>query len=327
MPFDQLKRRQFIALLSGAAACPRTAGAQNATRRIGVFVLPQDTSDNTPLFVETLAKLGWIEGRNVHIDYRTWNADPDSLRAAAAELIALHPDVIFAPALGLVAARAQTQTIPIVFVQFVDPVERGFVASLAKPGGNVTGFTSFEPSVGGKWLGLLKEIAPKLARSATLFNPDVAPHAPPYLHSVEAASRALGMATIAAPVRSDAEVEAFIAPLGRDGDGALLVIPDAFTIAHRQAIIRAAEGHRVPAIYSYRVFADDGGLMACGDDIAEEFRGAAGYVDRILKGAKPAELPVQEPTKYQLVINLKTAKALGLTVPNSMQLLADEVIE
>jgi putative tryptophan/tyrosine transport system substrate-binding protein len=322
---NDLRRRDFITLLGGAAvAWPWTAGAQNGTRRIGVFV--QDNTDTTPLFVETLGKLGWIEGRNVHIDYRTF-ADPESLHVAVAELIALHPDVIFAPGLSFLAARAQTQTIPIVFAQITDPVARGFVASLRRPGGNVTGFTNFEASLGGKWLGLLKEVAPKLARSATLFNPDVASHAPPYLRSVEAASRALSMETNAAPVRTDAEVETVVASLGRDGDGALLVIQDSFTIAHRQAIIRTTESHRVPAIYPDRVFADDGGLMAYGDDIGEQYRGAAAYVDRILKGGKPGELPVQEPTKYQLVINLKTAKAIGLTVPNSMQLLADEVIE
>jgi putative tryptophan/tyrosine transport system substrate-binding protein len=322
-----LRRREVITLLGGAAvAWPWTAGAQNGTRRIGVFV-ESGYEQGTMLLVENLGKLGWIEGRNVRIDYRTYSADPESLRAAAADLIALRPDVIFAPALSFVVTRAQTQTIPIVFVRIADPVGRGFVASLARPGGNVTGFTNFEPSIAGKWLGLLKEITPKLARSATMFGPDVAPHAPPFLRAVEAASRALGMETIAAPVRTDAEVETVVASLGRDGDGALLVVPDPFTYAHRQAIIRAAESHRVPAIYPDRVFANDGGLIAYNDDIGEQYRGAAAYVDRILKGGKPGELPVQEPTKYQLVINLKTAKALGLTVPYSMQLLADEVVE
>jgi putative tryptophan/tyrosine transport system substrate-binding protein len=228
---------------------------------------------------------------------------------------------------SFVATRAQTQTIPIVFARITAPVERGFVASLARPGGNATGFTNLEASAAGKWPELLKEVAPKLTRSATMFDPDVAPHAPFFLRAVEAASRALGMATIAAPVRTDAEVETVVASLGQDGDGALVVIQDAFTTTHRQTIIRAAESHRVPAIYPLRVFADDGGLMAYGDDTAEEFRGAAGYVDLILKGAKPAELPVQEPTKYQLVINLKTAKALGLEIPHNLLVIADEVIE
>jgi putative ABC transport system substrate-binding protein len=322
-----MRRRDFIAMVGAvAAAWPWTAGAQSGARRIGVLVAP-DSPDYVPLFVETLGKLGWVEGRNVHSDYRTPNADPESLRAAAADLIALRPDVIFAPGLSLVVARTQTQTLPIVFTQTTAPVERGFIASLARPGGNVTGFTNFEPSIGGKWLGLLKEATPKLARSATMFDPDVAPHAPYLLRSIEAGSHALGIATIAAPVRTDAEIETVVASLARDGDGALVVIPDPFTIAHRQAIIRAAASHRVPAIYSYRAFADDGGLMAYSADVAEQYRGAAGYVDRILKGAKPGELPVQQPTKYQFVINIKTAQALGLTIPLTLLARVDQVIE
>ena len=184
------------------------------------------------------------------------------MRAAAADLIAMRPDVIFAPGISLVVARAQTQTLPIVFTQTTAPVERGFVASLARPGGNVTGFTNFEPSIGGKWLGLLKEVAPKLARSTTMFNPDRAPHAPFLQRYIEAASQSFGIATIAAPVRTDGDVETVVASLARDGDGALIVIPDPFTIAHRQAIIRAVVSHRVLTIYSYGVFARDGGLMA-----------------------------------------------------------------
>ena len=323
-------RREFITLVGGTAlAWPLAARGQqpDRTRRIGVFdVAPGNEQETTLLFVRTLAKLGWIEGRNVHIDYRTYNSNPESLRTVAAELIASHPDVIFAVGVAFVAVRAQ-KTIPIVFVRVSAPVERGFVASLARPGGNVTGFANFPPSLAGKWLGLLKEVAPKLARSATIFDPDVAPHAPPFLRSVEAASRTIGMETIAAPVRTDAEVETVLASLARDADGALLVIPDTFTVAHRQVIIRLAETHRVPAIYPFRVFAYDGGLMAYSDDIRDEYRGAATYVDRILKGAKPADLPVQEPSKYQLVINLKTAKALGLDVPFGLTAGADEVIE
>jgi putative tryptophan/tyrosine transport system substrate-binding protein len=320
-------RRQFVtALCTAAAAWPWTAGAQSGTRRSGVLVAP-DSPAYVPLFVETLGKLGWIDGRNVHIDYQRPNADPESLRTAAADLIARRPDVIFAPGLSLVAARTQTQTLPIVFTQTTAPVERGFVASLARPGGNVTGFTNFEQSIGGKWLGLLKEVAPKLARSATMFDPDVAPHAPFLLRSIEAGSHALGIATIASPVRTDAEVETVVASLSQDGDGALIVIPDPFTIAHRLTIIRAAASHRVPAIYPYRLFADDGGLIAYSADIAEQYRGAAGYVDRILKGANPAELPVQQPTKYQLVINLKTAGSLGFTLAPLLLARADDVIE
>jgi putative ABC transport system substrate-binding protein len=323
-----MRRREFIGLLGGAtAAWPLASRAQtDRMRRIGVLMAP-DSPAYVPIFVETLGKRGWTEGRNVHIEYRTANAEPESLRAAAADLVALVPDAIFAPGLSLVVARTQTQTIPIVFTQITAPVERGFVASLARPGGNVTGFTNFEPSIGSKWLGLLKEVAPKLARSATIYNPEGAPHAPFLLRSIEAASNVLDVATIAAPVRTDAEVQTAIASLAGDADGALLVIPDTFTIAHRQAIIRAAAAHRVPAIYSYRLFADDGGLMAYSADIPEQYRGAADYVDRILKGAKPGDLPVQQPVKYEFVINLKTAQALGLSVPPTLLAIADNVIE
>jgi putative tryptophan/tyrosine transport system substrate-binding protein len=326
MAINIARRKLIAALYAAAAAWPWTAGAQSVTRRIGVLVAP-DSPAYVPIFVETLGKFGWIEGRNVHIEYRTSNADPESLRAAAADLVALRPDVIFAPGLSLVAARTQTQTLPIVFTQTTAPVERGFVASLARPGGNITGFTNFEQSIGGKWLGLLKEVSPKLARSATMFNPDGAPHAPFLLRSIEAASQALAITTIATPVRTDADVETVLASLARDGNAALIVIPDPFTIAHRQVIVGAAASHHVPAIYSYRLFADDGGLMAYSADIPEQYRGAAEYVDRILKGAKPGELPVQQPTKYQFVINLKTAKALGLTIPITLLARVDQVIE
>jgi putative tryptophan/tyrosine transport system substrate-binding protein len=322
-----MRRRDFIAALAGATApWPRAAGAQSGNRRIGVLTTT-DSLIYMPLFVETLGKLGWVEGRNVHIEYRRSDANIESLRVASADLVALHPDVIFAPALAFVAARTQTQTIPIVFTEITAPVERGFVASLARPGGNVTGFTNFDPSIGSKWLGLLKEVVPKLARSATIFDPDAAPHAAFLLRSLEAAAHELGIATIAAPVRADDEVETAVASLARDGGGALVVIPDTFTIDHRQAIIRAAASYHVPTMYSYRVFVDDGGLMAYSADIAEQFRDAADYVDRILKGAKPGELPVQQPTNYQFFINLKTAKALGLTIPAPVLSLAEELVE
>jgi putative tryptophan/tyrosine transport system substrate-binding protein len=322
-----MRRRDFIAALAGAMApWPWAAGAQSGNRRIGVLTTT-DSLIYMPMFVETLGKLGWVEGRNVHIEYRRSDANIESLRVASADLVALHPDVIFAPALAFVAARTQTQTIPIVFTEITAPVERGFVASLGRPGGNVTGFTNFDPSIGSKWLGLLKEVVPKLARSATIFDPDAAPHAPFLLRSLEAAAHELGIATIAAPVRADDEVETAVASLARDGGGALVVIPDTFTIDHRQAIIRAAASYHVPTMYSYRVFVDDGGLMAYSADIAEQFRDAADYVDRILKGAKPGELPVQQPTNYQFFINLKTAKALGLTIPAPILSLAEELVE
>jgi putative tryptophan/tyrosine transport system substrate-binding protein len=322
-----IARRTFVTAFCGAAAIwPWTAVAQSGSRRIGVLMAP-DAPPYVPFFIEALSKLGWTEDRNVHIDYRKSNADPASLRSAAVELLALRPDVIFAPGLSMVVARTQTQTVPIVFTQTTAPVERGFVASLARPGGNITGFTNFEPSIGGKWLGLLKEVAPKLARSATMFNSEGAPHAPFLQRSIEEASQALGITTIAAPVRTDADVDNVVASLAQDGDGALIVIPDPFTIAHRQAIIRAAATDRVPTMYSYRAFVDDGGLMGYSADIPEQYRGAANYVDRILKGAKPADLPVQAPTKYELVINLKTARAISLDIPPMLLARADEVIE
>jgi putative ABC transport system substrate-binding protein len=302
------------------------AGAQIGLPQVGLLTAP-DSRDYVPAFVKRLRSLGWTEGGNVHIEYRMPSVDPESIHAAAAELVALHPGVIFAPGLSFVLTRAQIQIIPVVFTQTTAPVERGLVASLARPGGNATGFTNFEPSIGGKWLGLLKEIAPNLARSAIMFNPIGAPHAPSLISSVEAASRALGVTTVAAPVSSDTEAEAVVASLARAGNGALIVIPDPFTIAHRQAIIRAAASHRVPTIYSYRLFVDDGGLMAYSADVTEQYRGAADYVDRILKGAKPRDLPVQQPTKYEFVINLKTAKALGLTTPRTLLATADEVIQ
>jgi putative tryptophan/tyrosine transport system substrate-binding protein len=320
-----MRRREFIRLLGGAAAWPVAAGAQIAARRIGVLMAP-DVPQYIPFFVEALGKLGWTDGRNVHIDYRRSNADFESLRAAAADLLALRPDVVFAPGLSMLVARTQTQTIPIVFTQIAAPVERGFVASLARPGGNLTGFTNFEPSVGGRWLGLLKEVAPKLARSGTMFHPDAAPHAPFFMRSIETASQALGITTSAVPVRTDADVETVIASLAHD-DGALIVVPDPFTIAHRQAIIRAVAARRIPAMYSYRLFVDDGGLMAYSDDISAQYRGAAGYVDRILKGANPGELPVQQPNKYQFVVNLKTAKMLGFEFHPQLLATVDEVIE
>jgi putative ABC transport system substrate-binding protein len=321
-----MRRREFIAGVAGAAVLPWTASAQSGGRRIGILMAP-DAQEYVRFFLEALDKLGWVDGRNVHVEYRMANGDVQSLRAAAADLIGLRPEVIFTPGLSLVAARAVTQTIPIVFTQTTAPVERGFVASLGRPGGNVTGFTNFEPSIGSKWLGLLKEVAPKVRRLATIFNPDGAPHAPFLLSYIEAASKALNIATIAAPIRTDAEAESAIVAIARDDDGALVVIGESFTIAHRQTIIQAAAKNRIPSIYSYRIFADDGGLMSYEANIAEQYRGAASYVDRILKGAKPGDLPLQQPNKYEFIINLKTAKALGLTIPETLLATADEVIQ
>jgi putative ABC transport system substrate-binding protein len=317
-----LSRRRLMASSAASFAWGRIARAQNGLRRIGTF----RSEGNTEILIAELGRLGWIEGKNVLIEQRE-QSNPDVIRASAQELIALKPDVIVAPALSVWTVRDLTKTIPIVFTQIVAPVERGLVASLARPGGNITGFTNADGAIGSKWLGLLKEAAPKLIKTATLFDPDDAPQAPFYQRSIEAASRTLGIDNATVPVRTNAEIEAAVAALPPDGKGALIVPPDNFTALHGKTIIEAATRHRVPAIYPFRFFADEGGLLAYGDDAGDEYRGAADYVSRILNGANPGDLPVQEPTRYQLVINLKTAKAMDLTFPATMLVRADEVIE
>jgi len=324
-------RRDFIAGLGGAAAWPLAARAQQGerVRRIGVL-MPADESD--PLakiivsaFTQALADLGWIDGCNVRMDLRWHGDDINRIRALAQELVGLQPDIILtATTPATVAVLRETRTIPIVFLSVSDPVATGIVARLDRPSGNTTGFVNLEASLGGKWLELLSEIAPGLKRAAIMFNPDTAPTSA-YMPSFEAAARSLKVVPIITPVHSDAEIETAIIALGREPGGGLVV--PAFQVARRASINSAAARNKVPAVYYQSAFARDGCLLSYAVDPLDLLRHAASYVDRILRGAKPGDLPVQFPTKFEMVINLKTAKALGLTVPQSILLRADEVIE
>jgi putative ABC transport system substrate-binding protein len=331
-----MKRRDFIAGIGSAAAWPLAARAQqpDRMRRIGVL-LGYDESDpegkaELAGFTQGFAELGWIDGRNVRIDVRWAPGSVDRMRTFAKELVELQPRVIVANSTPATAAlQRETRTIPIVFVVVSDPVGAGFVASLTRPGGNITGFINMEGPMGGKWLQLLTEIAPSVKRVAIMFNPDTAPGGGSYyLPSFEAAARSLKVAPIAAPVHSDAEIETVITALGREPVGGLVVMPDVFTLERRAPIILAAARNNVPADYPWSfVVAREGGLFSYGPDLVDIFHRSASYVDRILRGEKPAELPVQLPVKFKMAINLKTAKALGLTVPSTLLAVADEVIE
>jgi putative ABC transport system substrate-binding protein len=279
-------------------------------------------------FREELQKLGWAENRNMRIDTRWSPVDPEATQRFAKELVALQPDLTFSHNTPTTAALLQqTRTIPIIFATVADPVGSGFVASFARPGGNVTGFTTLDPTMPGKWLELFKEIAPRVARVAMLFNPVTATYAEIYLNPLKAAAASLAVEAIAAPVHDTSELEAVIAALAREPNSGLIAMPDSFTIAHRLEITSLAARYRLPAVYQYRYYAELGGLLSYGNDPLDNCRRAASYADRILKGAKPSELPVQAPVKFELVINLKTARALGLDVPLLLQQRADEVIE
>jgi ABC-type uncharacterized transport system substrate-binding protein len=329
-----MRRRQFITLLGSATAWPIAARAQqpDVVRRIGVLMItaetdPQAQADRAP-FAKQLQHLGWTEGQNVRIDYRWAAGDLSHLPALAAELVGLRPDLIVAQGTpGLAAAQQATRTLPIIFTNVTDPVGQGFVESLAHPGGNITGFALFEFSMGGKWLEVLKMLAPSTKQVALLFNPPMAPYATLYFRSVEAAAPRFGIQPFSMEIDDEAGVERRLSGLGREPNSGLIVLLDAFTHVHRDFIIGQAARHQIPTIYTVRVFAESGGLVSYGVNLADQFRQAAIYVDRILKGTKPADLPIQQPTKFELVINLKTAKALGLTVPLIMQMTADEVID
>jgi putative ABC transport system substrate-binding protein len=328
-----IARRALIAALGGAAAWPLAAWAQQGDRlrRIGVLM---QFDENDPVaktygsaFTQALAGLGWAAGRNVRMDVRWAGGEINRFRAAAQELVGLQPDIIVTG--GTAATRAvqrETRTIPIVFVGVSDPVASGIVARLNQPSGNITGFAIWEATLGGKWLELLSEIAPGLKRAAITFNPDTAPVSV-YMPSLETAARSLKIEAITAPVHSDVEIETAIIALGREPAGSLVVAPNAFMTAHRASIISAAARNNVPAVYPSSAFARDGGLLSYGPDPVDTFGRAATYVDRILRGEKPGDLPVQFPTKFEMVLNLKTAKALGLAVPRSILLRATEVIE
>jgi putative ABC transport system substrate-binding protein len=328
-----IRRRDFITLLGGAAAWPLAARAQQGdrVRRIGWLM---GLDENDPLakfevsaFTQALAGLGWAEGRNVRMDLRWHGGDINRIRARAQELVGLQPDIILADSTpATVAVQRETRTIPVVFVTVADPVASGLVPRLNQPGGNITGFANLEPSMGGKWLELLSEIAPGLKRAAIMFNPDSGPYSIS-MPAFETAARSLKVAPITAPVHSDAEIETAIIALGHEPGGGVLVLGGAFTVAHRASIISAAARSNVPAVYNVSELARDGGLLSYGPDRVDIWRRAATYVDRILRGEKPGDLPVQFPTKFEMVLNLKTAKALGLRVPQSILLRADEIIE
>jgi len=316
-----MRRREFIAGLGSAAAWPPAARAQPAerARRVGVLMGGDQNDPKAKAllsaFVQGLSELGWIDGGNLRMDVRWGGGDINRRsRALAQELVGLQPDVTFATNTpGTAAFQRETRTIPIVFVGVSEPIASGLVASLNQPGGNITGFALYETPLVGKWLELLLEIAPGLNRAAIMFNPDTAP-ASAFMRSFETAVRSLKIEPITAPVHDDAGIETVINALGREPQGGLVVMPDTFTFVHRAPIISAAARNNVPAVYYRSDFARDGGLLSYGPDAVDTFRRAATYVDRILRGAKPAELPVQFPTKFEMVLNLKTAKALGLTV-------------
>ena len=330
-----MRRREFITLLGGlASSWPIAATAQQSERerRIGVLMsnVESDPFGQTLVaaFQVALSKLGWTEDSDLRIELRWGAADADKIRTFAKELVDLRVDAILAHTTPVTEALArETRTIPIVFAVVSDPVGSGFAASVAHPGGNITGFTNLDPAMGGKWVALLKEVAPRTVRMALLFKPALAGPFQYYMPSIQGAASSLAIQVSMAPVDTKDEIEGVIAEQARDPGGGLIMLPDLFSVANRDLIIALTARYGVPAIYFNRYFAESGGLIAYSDDFAEEFRQAAGYIDRILKGAKPGDLPVQAPTKFQLSINLKTAKALGLTVPQSLLATADQVIE
>jgi ABC-type uncharacterized transport system substrate-binding protein len=330
-----MRRRDFITALGGTvAACPLFARAQlgERMRRVGVLMgrVESDTEGQARVaaFREQFQKLGWIEGRTIGIDIRWQTPDAESLHRLAKELVALQPDVILSESTPPTAALLQqTRTIPIVFAVVSDPIGSGFVANLARPGGNATGFLNIEGLLGSKWMELLKEIAPRVARVAFTYNPTAAPYAEIYLKPFKVAAASLGVESVGAPVPDVSKLEAVIGAHARAPNGGLIVMPDAFMNMHRARVVSLAAHYRLPAVYAYRLNAEIGGLLSYGFDTHNNFRRAASYVDRILKGEKAGELPVQAQDKFELVINLKTAKALGIDVPATLLARADEVIE
>jgi putative ABC transport system substrate-binding protein len=330
-----MRRREFLGLLGGAAATwPVDAQAQQPERIRLIGVLggfPENDPEHQRRFaalLQGLREFGWIEGKNFRIEYRWVTNDVERMRANVQELVKLHPDLLLAdnanpPA--IVALQKETTTIPILFVNTAEPTSEGITSSLSRPSSNVTGFTNFEYSVSGKWMDLLKKVAPNVARAALLFNPDTAPHGFSYVRSFEAAAALWAVEPNTMTVRDVAEMERALAALGR-GNG-LIVCHDTFNATNRKAIYALASQYQLPAVYPFRFFAVDGGLMSYGPDVVEIHRRSASYIDRILKGESPANLAIQQPTKYELVINMKTAKTLGLVVPQTLLSVADEVIE
>jgi putative ABC transport system substrate-binding protein len=328
-----MERREFITLLGGAAAWPLAARAQQGERmrRIGVLMgVSEDdpeTKARVAAFQRGLERRGWLEGRNLHLDYRFTAARGERLPALAKELVALQPDLILAHSTGAAAAlQRESRTIPIVFVNVSDPIGSGFVASLARPGGNLTGVLHLEASIVGKWLAMLKEIAPRLTHATLLANRKTTPY-DYFLRSAQAVTSSLAIELVPSHVETAADIERAVESVARVPDSSLVLPPDVTTVTHRDLVIALAARYRLPAVYPLHAFVVAGGLMSYGTDQNDMFRLAASYVDRILRGDKPADLPVQAPTKFETAINLKTAKALGLTVPPGLLVAADEVIE
>jgi putative tryptophan/tyrosine transport system substrate-binding protein len=329
---SDIRRREFIIRLGATAAAwslPARAQQPDRVRRVGVLMGIADDLEGQAriaVFRQALQALGWSEGRNIQFIYRWSGGDVAHARQFAKELVDLRSDVILANSTPIAAAvRETTHTTPTIFVQVSDPVTAGVVQSLARPGGNLTGFTNFEPSMASKWLELVKGIAPNITRVAYLFNPNTAPLI--YATAVETAARSLSGKLLAAEVRNADEIEGVIEHFAREPDGALLVLPDLFTTTNRQSIVALAARYRLPAIYPFRYFIASGGLMSYGTETLETYRQAASYVSRVLKGENPGDLPVQAPSKYELVINLKTAKTLGIEIPPALLARADEVID
>jgi putative ABC transport system substrate-binding protein len=330
-----IARRKFIAALGGAAiGWPHDAVAQQSDkmRLIGVLMGGYESADLEgqtyfAAFVDALQGLGWTAGRNVRMEVRWLGDDAEHLKAYSAELVALAPEVIFCASTPVVAETSRlTRTIPIVFAQVADPVSVGFVTSMARPGGNITGFSLYEPSIGGKWLEVLKEIAPRVSRVAVMLLPEFASYVA-MLRAAEVAAAPLAIKVSAAGVHNAREIEQAITTFASDADGGLIVTPSATTNGNHGLIAELAARHRLPGVYPYRYYVSSGGLVSYGPNLTNEYRRAASYVDRILKGEKPGDLPIQQPTKFEMVINLKTAKALSLTIPQTILATADEVIE
>jgi putative tryptophan/tyrosine transport system substrate-binding protein len=327
-----MRRREFIRLIGGSAAWPLAARAQQGMRRVGVLLAAyteQDRAGQARIAVlrNTLQGLGWSEDRNIRLDYRWSGGNTADAKTLATDLVQSAPDaIVVAGDPALTQLYKLPTAIPIVFTQVSEPVDSGFVASLARPGGHITGFQNFEPAMGGKWLGILKEIAPNLKRAGAMFSSDAAPHAS-FLRAAEAAAPSIGVTVGIVDVQRSGEIERSVAAFASQSDGGLLVFPHPTTISKRVLINALAANYRLPAIYPYRYFATDGGLISYGPDQIDQWSGAAHYIDRILKGERPADLPVQAPTRFELVINLKTAKALGIDVPPQLLARADEVIE
>jgi putative ABC transport system substrate-binding protein len=329
-----MKRRDFIILFGGAAiASPFAVGAEPSLRRVGVLFSfaagDLQQLSNVSALTQGLQELGWTQGRNIKLDFRFGAGDPFRMQAYAAELVDGGSDVLVGNGTAVLTALQQrTRSVPIVFVHVSDPVGSGLVPNLARPGGNITGFMNFEFSMGSKWLELLREIAPQVRRVALIFNPNTAPAGGAhFVRSIEAAAPSFGVAVIAEPQYTAAGIDVALASIAREPDGGFVVVPEAFTTTHRELIVSLSAHYRLPGIYPFRFFARGGGLISYGVDSADLFRRGASYVDRILRGDKPGELPVQGPTKFELVVNLRTAKALGLDVPPKLLGRADEVIE